>query len=170
MKTLLFSKFQELSLLLIGFILCTFLLAVRIKTWDSFFFMFLAWNLFLAFIPYGITIFLQSRNVLQQQKWLLIPFTVLWILFLPNTPYLMSDFQHLRHSTPETMWYDVMLLMSFAWYALFIMYLTVRDMLTIWKKHLPSGSMILVATNLEAPEAIPFFQATLLQYKRYNGN
>jgi hypothetical protein len=29
---------------------------------------------------------------------------------------------------------------------------------------------ILVATNLEAPEAIPFFQATLLQYKRYNGN
>ncbi|MBV1925228.1 MAG: DUF1361 domain-containing protein [Dokdonia sp.] len=148
MKTLLFSKFRELSILLAGFVLCFFLLAVRIKTWDSFFFLFLAWNIFLAFIPYGITMGLQSREILQKKKWLLIPFTVGWILFLPNTPYLISDLQHLRHSAAETMWYDVIMLTSFAWYALFIMYLTVRDMLAIWERYLPSGSMILLTIGV----------------------
>lgn len=148
MKTLINSKFRELSLLLAGFILCAFLLAIRIKNWDSFFFLFLAWNLFLAFIPYGITLLIQTKETCQQKKWLLAPISLLWILFLPNTPYLISDLQHLRHSEAETMWYDVIMLVSFGWYALFIMYLTVRDMLIIWQRHVPSYAIIPTAIGI----------------------
>ena len=39
-----------------------FLLMVRIKLTHSFFLIFLVWNLFLAMIPYGISLYLESRE------------------------------------------------------------------------------------------------------------
>ena len=98
MNKLIYSKIEEFKLLFAGLMLCAIILTVRIKITHSFFFLFLVWNLFLAMIPYGITLFLQILKKETQSLWILIPALCFWLLFLPNTPYLISDLQHLRHS------------------------------------------------------------------------
>lgn len=145
MDQLIISKLQEFKLLIAGFLLCAFLLAMRIKMTESFFFLFLAWNLFLAFIPYGCTLLLLANKSWQQSRWTWIPVAGLWLLFLPNTPYLISDLQHLKHSSAEIILYDILMLTAFVWYALFILFLTVRDMQEIVRPKIKS-SLIPYAT------------------------
>ena len=128
MEKIFISKLKEFYILIGGLLLCFILLAIRIKMTGSFFFLFLVWNLFLAFIPYACSVLLVSKKQWMQSSWKWIPIAMIWLLFLPNTPYLISDLQHLQHSTPDGIWYDILMLTAFVWYALFIMYLTVSDM------------------------------------------
>ena len=107
---------------------------MRIKVTGSFYYLFLAWNLFLALIPYGITLLLRSKETWQKKSWLLLLIIGIWILFLPNTPYLITDLQHLKHASYKMVWYDALLLFSFAVYGLFIMTLTIQDMRSILSK------------------------------------
>ncbi len=138
MKQLIISKINELSTLCIGFLFCALLLTMRIKVTGSFFYLFLAWNLFLAFIPYSITLLVQSKKNWHHNTWILLPIFGVWLLFLPNTPYLITDLQHLRHTSQNIVWYDAMLLFSFAAYGLFIMTLTIQDMKRILSKKIAS--------------------------------
>lgn len=128
MKKHIISKINELGFLFIGFLFCALLLTMRIKVTESFLYLFLAWNLFLAFIPYGITFILGSKKTWQRSWWTLLPIFGIWLLFLPNTPYLISDLQHLHHASNEMLWYDAMLLFVFASYGLYIMTLTIQEM------------------------------------------
>ena len=93
----------------VGFSL--FLLLIRIIKTDSVFFLFLVWNLFLAFIPYLITFLLSLRKVNRFVFWT--GFTI-WLVFLPNSPYILTDLQHIRLSTLQSVWFDVLLILSFA--------------------------------------------------------
>ena len=137
MKNHIISKLNELSSLFVGFVLCATLLTMRIKVTESFHYLFLVWNLFLAFIPYGITFILGSQEKWQRSWWMLTPIIGLWLLFLPNTPYLISDLQHLQYAPQEMLWYDAMLLFVFAIYSLHIMTLTVQEMRGILSKKIP---------------------------------
>ncbi len=87
------------------------LLLARIIKTDSFFFLFLVWNLFLAGIPYLVTLILSLKKVNQLIFW--IGFAI-WLAFLPNSPYILTDLQHIRLSTLESVWFDVLLILSFA--------------------------------------------------------
>lgn len=131
MNDLLIKKIEEIKVLALGFAVCTILLTARLKVTSSFFFLFLAWNLFLAFIPYVLTFCVQAYPKLFSSKWLLSMIIIIWLLFLPNAPYLISDLQHLKHSSASTLWFDLLLLLSFVWYALYLFYLSLRDMTQI---------------------------------------
>jgi uncharacterized membrane protein len=73
-------------------------------------YIFLAWNLFLAWIP-----FVLSQNLgTVKTRWKLFFLVGLWLLFLPNAPYIITDFLHLRHRPPIPYWYDILLLFSAA--------------------------------------------------------
>ncbi len=54
---------------------------------------FLIWNLLLAWIP---LVFAFAFAAVPRRIWLL-PFGVLWLAFLPNAPYLITDLVHLRN-------------------------------------------------------------------------
>ncbi|MCB0470421.1 MAG: DUF1361 domain-containing protein, partial [Flavobacteriaceae bacterium] len=82
MKELIFSRYKTLSTLFISMCLSIFLLMVRMKLTLSFQFIFLVWNLFLAFVPFMMTLYLSSKQDLSKLQ-LALTF-VAWLLFLPN--------------------------------------------------------------------------------------
>ncbi len=76
-------------------------------------YIFLNWNLFLAFIPWGISSLLIIYPKMQK-KILLIFIFPLWLLFFPNTVYILTDIIHLRHTHYGLFWYDLFLVLTFA--------------------------------------------------------
>jgi uncharacterized membrane protein len=82
---------------------------------------FLVWNLFLAWVPYGWSLWAASIQRRYPRDWwrLLLP-GALWLLFFPNAPYIITDFVHLRERPPVPLWYDIGLLAAFAWSGCFL--------------------------------------------------
>jgi uncharacterized membrane protein len=68
------------------------------------------WNLALAWIPW-----LAARAVRSARTpAVLAAAGGLWLLFLPNAPYLLTDLVHLRARPPVPLWFDVLFFASFA--------------------------------------------------------
>jgi len=78
-------------------------------------YIFLAWNLLLAWIPLLASSAAVRR--LRRNRWGLIGVALLavWLTFFPNAPYLLTDFVHLRPRRLVPLWYDIAMLASFAW-------------------------------------------------------
>ncbi len=71
-------------------------------------YMFLFWNLFLAWIPYVFALVALMAERFVPWFWLVVlPLLVGWLLFLPNAPYLVTDLVHLRPIDPVPYWYDI---------------------------------------------------------------
>lgn len=97
--------------------------AMRARTSDSMRYAFLVWNLFLAWIPFGLAwVAYISRNLPKYLMVLLVGSSaLLWLLFFPNAPYILTDFQHLARTNAEApLWYDVIMLIWFSWSGLFL--------------------------------------------------
>lgn len=134
MKTLLFNRFKIFSLLSISIALSMVLLMVRMKLTHSFFYLFLVWNLFLAVIPFTITTYLVSIPKLNK-----IGFVVwcsVWLLFLPNAPYIITDLLHLKIGSNHLLWLDVLVVSSFALNGLLMFSLSLLDMETLLNHYL----------------------------------
>lgn len=80
---------------------------------------FLVWNLFLAWVPLiaATCAFALARRRVGALAGLLL---VIWLLFFPNAPYVLTDFIHLHGNGPSPLWYDALMLSSFAWTALML--------------------------------------------------
>jgi len=74
---------------------------------------FLAWNLFLAWIPLLLAVAVVTAWRLGVRI-AVAPLFVLWLLFFPNAPYVVTDFVHLGAVGGMPRWFDVLLLGSFA--------------------------------------------------------
>jgi uncharacterized membrane protein len=100
-------------------------------TW-SFDYAFLVWNLGLATIP-----IILSSLIVWQSHWIsravLAP---LWLLFLPNAPYMITDFIHLRTVDSGPLWLDVLLLASCAGTGLVVGYFSVMQVQSIFRPRL----------------------------------
>ena len=96
------------------------LLAIRVLMTNSPHFTFLCWNLFLAFIPYWITSWLSMRIDIMENKRKLFFVLIVWLLFIPNSFYIITDFFHFPTGAnaaygTSPKWFDLLLLFSFAW-------------------------------------------------------
>lgn len=87
-----------------------FLLIVRVVVSGQLTYAFLAWNLFLAWIPFAIS----QKISGVQNRWKILLLFGAWLLFLPNAPYIITDFLHLKQRWPIPYWYDILLLFSAA--------------------------------------------------------
>lgn len=68
----------------------------------------LIWNLILAFMPYFMAGWFVSWK--GWYRWIAFAF---WILFLPNSFYILTDFVHLS-TAPEMIYYDILFITSMA--------------------------------------------------------
>jgi uncharacterized membrane protein len=93
---------------------------------------YLIWNLFLAWIPYIISICFIKKDLALNR---FIPFFILWLLFFPNAPYLATDVLHLVSSAPYFLWYDGLLFFFFGWIGLFLGLLSLFIIHQYFKMH-----------------------------------
>jgi uncharacterized membrane protein len=70
---------------------------------------FLFWNLFLATVPWALAHAARVADA-RNKRWLAWALLVPWLLFLPNAPYVLTDFVHLHERPPVALWYDAALL------------------------------------------------------------
>ena len=75
----------------------------------------LIWNLFLAWIPFGLAIVVYDRHRAGARPLALLPLALLWLLFLPNAPYIVTDLKHLDPPGSAPLWFDVLVIAAPAW-------------------------------------------------------
>jgi uncharacterized membrane protein len=104
---------------------CEALIVLRMARSNSASYFFLTWNLFLAAIPFFAAAMLEILD--RRRKWLPAQWAafVVWLLFLPNAPYIVTDFLHLKPRSGIPLWYDVLLLISCAGTGLLLGYASV---------------------------------------------
>jgi uncharacterized membrane protein len=96
---------------------CVILVLARIAYSHSHVYQGLIWNLFLAWIPFVIAYLAYILSWRRVWMLLAIPvFALLWLIFFPNAPYILTDLQHLGETlTSVPLWYDVIMLVWFSW-------------------------------------------------------
>jgi uncharacterized membrane protein len=88
---------------------------VREHRFGAYDFRFLVWNLILAWIPLLLALLVYDRYRRGSPLLPLLPALALWLLFLPNAPYIVTDFVHLSADSPVPLWLDGVELSAFAW-------------------------------------------------------
>ena len=102
------------------------LLSARIVVTGYHTYLFLVWNLFLAFVPYAITQWLWTHSWVVNNKLKLAAVLLLWLLFIPNSFYILTDLFHLDEFDSAPKWFDLLLIFSFAWNGLLLGMISVR--------------------------------------------
>lgn len=90
------------------------LLMLRVELSESSRYIFMIWNLTLAIAPAFLAWILVKRVAeYGWLNWKQILLTILWIVFLPNSFYLITDLVHLRPNYEADIFYDIGLLSGF---------------------------------------------------------
>lgn len=120
------SEIERLLVISCGF--SVLLTAARILYSGSLMFAWLNWNLFLAYVPYLISGYIISnpRNIENNKRFVFL--FLAWLLFIPNSFYIITDLFHLQEREPLPLWYDLALLVSFVWNGIMLGVLSVRQM------------------------------------------
>lgn len=114
-----------------GSLFCIALVAVRnVHTGDPNF-RYLIWNLFLAWIPFALAVFVYDRWRRRGAGITLFVLGALWLLFFPNAPYIATDFVHLQHDPLAPFWYDAVTIAAFAWMGIFLGFASLYLMQTV---------------------------------------
>src|SRR3954454_21197937 len=90
---------------------CGGLLLLRKHRFGAVAYHYLAWNLTLAWIPFLLAILLVIAYRRRRSTFELLAVGGAWLLFLPNAPYVLTDFIHLHRAHPM---YDSFVFASFA--------------------------------------------------------
>ena len=138
MKRMWSAKAQRdvLSTLLVSSCVSLVLLIIRMLVSESWRLWFLSWNLFLAWIPLLLAVwlkFLTDRRKIP--TWKEVAVGLLWLLFLPNSFYLMTDLIHLQSSGEVSLLYDTALIISFVINGLLLGYISLYIVHTLIKKY-----------------------------------
>ena len=97
--------------------ICLSLELVRERHFGAHDYRFLLWNLVLAWIPLLLALAVYDGYRRGLPTALLAPGVLLWLLFLPNAPYIVTDFVHLGDWAPVAtpLWLDGAEISAFAW-------------------------------------------------------
>ena len=105
-------KLSSIEKLLAAFILfIAAMLVARIAYANNLHYIFLLWNLFLAWIPFQLSVALTQAG--QYNRWYRYFLLASWLLFFPNALYIITDLIHLENSqTDVPVWFDAILLFT----------------------------------------------------------
>lgn len=108
------SRAPRLALLALASVVAVGLLTARVALTGRLQFGFLLWNLFLAWVPYWLSLAMMAAHRAGRSGTVLLAWGVPWLAFLPNAPYLVTDLVHLRARAGVPLGYDATMLVTFA--------------------------------------------------------
>jgi uncharacterized membrane protein len=103
-------------------LVCFGMLILRVAYAHNSHYQWLLWNLFLAWLPAGSALLAYNLHKRPSKlNWLVVSLcAAAWFLFFPNAPYLATDMIHLHARPDAPFWYDLLLLLAFAWTGFFL--------------------------------------------------
>jgi len=110
--------------LLVSFLFISLLIVTRILYSGTWRYIFIAWNLFLAWLPYLLSAYF--KDVKNSAVWKQACLFFCWVLFLPNALYIVTDLIHLRAFTNVPLWYDASLLFAAAFKGIMMAFISIR--------------------------------------------
>ncbi|MCB9420374.1 MAG: DUF1361 domain-containing protein [Ardenticatenaceae bacterium] len=116
--------------LLLASIVATTMIVLRAWYSGRLLYTFLLWNLFLAWLPF---LFAWTAY---RKPFIAAVYGPLWLLFFPNAPYLVTDLIHLRHFDAVPIWYDAIMLFTFALTGLMLGFLSLYMMQSLVARRL----------------------------------
>ena len=130
------NKKQNSSLFILS-ILSIVLLLLRVKITHSIYLLFLLWNLFLALIPYSISSYIKFDFSIKRSNIKNLIYLIIWLLFIPNTFYLITDFVHLHNNNFLQYIFDITLLSSFTIAGFYFGILSIYDIHKLTESNYP---------------------------------
>lgn len=142
------QRLQLAALLIAMSIFCFGISVFRFWVTDTKTFLFLNWNLFLAFLPWVATSLLVFVPTLQRYGIVVAGVLLFWLLFFPNSPYILTDLFHLkaRHGFP--VWFDLVIILSFAWTGLLYGFTSLLDIETLLIRYLKPWQIAILSSLL----------------------
>lgn len=128
-------------------------------------FVFLTWNLFLAWIPFLLAFVLSEMNNNGTSRIKKVGVFAAWLLFFPNSPYILTDLFHLRLRSEVPLWFDLVLILSFAWNGLLLGYSSLMEIQKVLRTRLSAGVVSFFIAGLLV---LCSFGIYLGRYPRYN--
>lgn len=98
------------SILIAFFGLIVAMIAVRFYCSGGHGFIFLVWNLFLAWIPFAVSAYF--KRMIAAPNWQQALMLIVWFIFYPNAFYMVTDLIHLDLDTNIPKWFDAVLLFT----------------------------------------------------------
>ncbi|WP_300359275.1 DUF1361 domain-containing protein [Fluviicola sp.] len=127
---------------------CFALSLFRVEISGTRHFLFLNWNLFLAFVPWTFTVILAMSPNLQKSRLAVFGMLGVWLLFFPNASYILTDLFHLSHSSSMPIWFDLVLILSFAWTGLLYGFLSLWNLEELMEQFLSRRAITLLSVVL----------------------
>lgn len=125
-------SFNLLLLFFFGFI--TVLIGIRIIYTGKMNYLFLVWNLFLAWLPFIIsTGFKKMESASSNLKKIML--FLAWLIFFPNALYIITDLVHLEQKTNIAKWFDAILIFSASILGLMMAFISLLRVESFLVKH-----------------------------------
>jgi uncharacterized membrane protein len=110
------------------------MVAVRVAYSDNLHYTALVWNLFLAWIPFVVALVVYDRYERGSTGLPLLAGGVVWLLFFPNAPYIVTDLKYLGSWQGAPVWFDVVLASAAAWAGLALGFLSLYLMQAVVRR------------------------------------
>lgn len=123
--------FPAIVLLFLASAISSFMVMYRIMHTGHLMYLFLIWNIFLAWIPLGFAFYgSQSKS-----RWVATGAFLAWLLFFPNSHYILTDIFHLkaRHGIP--LWYDLLVLLLSSWTGAMLGFLSLLEVHQVLRRY-----------------------------------
>jgi len=115
------------------------MIAVRVAYTGNDYYTNLVWNLFLAWIPFGVAMYVYDgyrRGAGRAGLWAA---GAVWLLFLPNAMYIVTDVKWLRYWAGAPLWYDAALVCAAASCGLLLGFMSLYLIQAVVRRTVGSG-------------------------------
>ncbi|RFM29901.1 DUF1361 domain-containing protein [Deminuibacter soli] len=155
---------EKLVLAHVAFTLLLIVLRLHYNTSPAYFFY--AWNLVLAIVPVVLAKLLARQA---RWGWKSAALCGLWLLFYPNTAYLVTDILHFSNRPPVPLWYDLLIVLSAAWNGLLLFMLSLLPVETWLLLHTQLRRFpVLGATGLHVACAYGIYLGRFLRFNSWD--
>ena len=127
---------------------------VRVTRTMHLHYVFLLWNLLLAWMPYVLARIIAFRARKGAGLPELSMLGIVFLGFLPNAPYLVTDLMHLHRQSSVPYWYDALMLASFGWAGLVLGVASLQITASVLRAR--TSKMVSVAYVLSASILVAF--------------